>query len=134
MQSLNDKKILELKATIEHKKSLIKKLKFDPVTNCSIELDEKRYNLHTMTPDKLTMLLIKLNGYLLSMKDLGIKEFEISGYLIQEWIGDIDMKLKVIAQKIEEDNLKALESKLSKLLSEDKKTELELNNIEELLK
>jgi hypothetical protein len=44
------------------------------------------------------------------------------------------MKLNVIAQKAEEDNLKALEKKLSTLLSEDKKTEMELDSIANLLK
>jgi hypothetical protein len=134
MQSLNDKKILELKAQIEHKKAAIQKLNFSPKTNCSIELDGVRYNLHTLNSDKLTWLLIKMNCYQMSIKDLGIKEYEICGYTVQNWMGDINSKLNIIAQKTEEDNLKALEKKLGQLLSEDKKTELELSNIEEMLK
>ena len=43
-------------------------------------------------------------------------------------------RLEVIATKREENNLKAMETKLDKLLSEDKKTELELDSIAELLK
>jgi len=131
---MNDKKILELRAVIEAKKAKFEKIKFSPVTNCSIELEEKRYNLNVLNKDSLTLLLVRLNTYLMSMENLGIKELFLSGYPVQEWVEDIKNKLQVIAQKTEEDNLKALESKLGKLLSEDKKTELELSNIENLLK
>jgi len=134
MASSNDQKILDLKAQIEHKKAMIERTKFSPVTNCSIEMDGTRYNLHTLNSDSLTYLLINLNCFQMSIKDLGIKKYEMSGYAIEDWINDIKMKLKVIAQKAEEDNLKALEKKLSTLLSEDKKTELELDSIANLLK
>jgi hypothetical protein len=67
------------------------------------------------------------------MNDLGVSEFLMDGYTIQEWISDIKSKLEVLAQKNEESNLRMLESKLSMLLSEDKKTELELDAIANLL-
>lgn len=50
------------------------------------------------------------------------------------WIKDIKSKLSVLALKREENDLKKMESKLDKLLSEDKKTELEIDEIAALLK
>jgi hypothetical protein len=80
------------------------------------------------------ILLIKLNVYALSMKSLKIETLNISGYSIDDWMTDIKLKLDILAQKEEEGKLKALESKLATLLSNDKKTELELDSIEKLLK
>jgi len=129
----NDKKILELKAVIDAKKSKLRKVNFAPVTNCTFELDGTRFNIHTLNPDALTLLLVKLNSYALSMKSLKIDTLNISGYSINDWMGDLKMKLDIIAQKEEENKLKALEAKLAALLSNDKKTELELDSIEKLL-
>jgi hypothetical protein len=130
----NDKKILELKSVIESKKSKLKKINFTPTTNCSLELDGPRYNIHTLTAEALTLLLVKLNSYALSMKNLKIDTLNISGYSINDWMTDIKLKLDILSQKEEENKLRALESKLAALLSNDKKTELELGNIEKLLK
>lgn len=78
--------------------------------------------------------MVRLNSYRMSAADLGLDKFEISGYDLNDWITDVKARLEVIATKIEENNLKAMEAKLDKLLSEDKKTELELDSIAELLK
>ena len=43
------------------------------------------------------------------------------------------MKIAVLAQKEEEASLRAMEGKLNALLSDDKKTELELTAIESML-
>jgi len=134
MKSLNDKKIIELRKIVEEKKANLRKVKFTPITNCSIEIENNRYNLNVQSKENLTLILIKLNSYLISMKDLGISKLEISGYALEDWVTDIKLKLEVISQKIEENNLKDLEKKLSTLLSDDKKTELELNDIANLLK
>jgi hypothetical protein len=68
------------------------------------------------------------------MKSLKIETLNISGYSINDWMTDIKLKLDILSQKEEENSLKALESKLAALLSNDKKTELELSSIEKLLK
>ena len=80
------------------------------------------------------MLLIRLNSYLMSAVDLGMSDFEISGYSVTAWIKDIKRKLEVSGLKREEADLKKMESKLDKLLSDDKKTELEIDEIANLLK
>jgi len=145
MSSANDAKILTLRKKIQEKKSNVVKIKFVPVTNCSIELDGVRHNISVLNQHQLMLLLIKLNSYKLSITDLEVsnvdrpygqllKNISISGYTIQEWITDIKLKLDVLLQNVVENDLKELEKKLNTLLSEDKKTELELANIANLLK
>lgn len=68
----------------------------------------------------------------MSAKDLGIN-LVISGYNISEWITDIKCKIEIFEYKQKEADLKALEAKLDKMLSDEKKTELELDEIAALL-
>lgn len=134
--SKNDEKILALRKQIENKKEELKKaVRFNPITNCSIELGGTRYNINTLTQEQLVILLVELNMYKLSVDDLGIDKdtFMISGYIIDEWMTDIKCKLENLNQRTEQNKLKQLESKLTKMLSEEKKTELEIDEIEKLL-
>ncbi|WP_340032648.1 hypothetical protein NSQ20_12360 [Paenibacillus sp. FSL K6-1122] len=135
MANLNDSKILELKKQIEEKKKSVgKSKKFTPVTNCSIELDGVRINIQTLTKEQLIFLLVKLNSYAASAIELELlDQYVISGYNIADWIGDLKSKLEFINSKDEEQKLRLMESKLDKLLSDDKKVELELNEIAEML-
>jgi hypothetical protein len=132
----NDQRILLLKKQIEDKKAqLNKSLRFTPITNCSIEVEGVRYNIQVLTREQLIMLMIKLNLYQMSAKDLNIlNEFNICGYSVQDWIIDIKAKIDILSRKEEEKSLKAMEDKLIKLLSDGKKVELELNEIESILK
>jgi hypothetical protein len=136
MSNINDKKIMELKQQIAEKKVKLEGInRFVPVTNCSLELDGQRYNLNTLQKEQLIQLMIKVNLYSISAKDLKLDEdYIISGYKPEEWITDMKAKLNVISKKDEERKLKAMEEKLDRLLSDEKKTELELNDIEAMLK
>lgn len=129
----NDEKILELKKQIEKKKESLKKSKrFNPVTNCIIELDAQKQNIQAMNSNDLIFLAAKLNSYYVSALDLEL-ELKLSGYNVKEWIDDILAKISTLNVKNEEKQLKAMEDKLTKLLSNDKKVELEINEIESLL-
>lgn len=136
MANQNDQKILKLKEQIEEKKKLVSKSKkFTPVTNCSIELDGVRHNIQVLTKEQLIQMLIKLNAYAASAENLGLlDEYTISGYKVTEWIEDLQAKLDYINRKNEEQKLKSMEAKLDKLLSNEKKVELEIDEIEALLK
>lgn len=127
--SANDDKILELKNQIAVKKLALKKDKFVPITNCSIELDGQRYNIHTLTEETGLLLLLKLNSLYQSAVQLGYTEVRISGYLLSDWITDLQNKLTVLNRKVDEKKLVDMEAKLTSLLSQDKKVELELQNI-----
>jgi len=125
----NDKKIMELKKQIEEKKiKLGKSQKFTPITNCSIELDGVRVNIQVLNKEQLIILLVKLNSYEKSAKELEI-DFVISGYHVIDWILDIKSKLDFVSRKEEENKLKVMESKLHQLLSNEKKVELEIDEI-----
>ena len=133
--SKNDDRIIELKNQIEIKKKELadKRIKFTPETNCVLELEGTNYNLNVCAEEILTLLMIKLNTYIMSANDLGVSVPTMSGYPIDLWISDIKNKLVVTTIKREETNLKQMEAKLDKLLSDDKKTELELDEIASLL-
>ncbi|MGM1044741.1 MAG: hypothetical protein ACQEXX_01205 [Bacillota bacterium] len=135
MANLNDQKILELKKQIEEKKKLVgKSKKFSPITNCSIELDGTRINIQTLTKEQNVYMLVKLNSYATSAKDLGVlDQYVISGYCVNDWIVDLKAKLDFMSRKDEEQKLKIMEAKLDKLLSNDKKVELEINEIADML-
>lgn len=131
--SKNDERVLHLKEIIDKKKLELKGAKkFTPLTNCILDLEGQKYNLNVLRLNDLQLLLVRLNMYLMSAKDLKIN-LEISGYNIAEWITDIKCKIEIFEYKKKEAELKTLEVKLDKMLSDEKKTELELDEIAALL-
>lgn len=131
--SKNDEKVLQLKKTIEEKKSkLATTNKFYPVTNCVLDLEGNKFNLNVLDRNGLELLLVRLNMYKMSADELKM-ELKLCGYLVTEWMDDIAGKLTILDEKKERDTLKALESKLDKMLSDEKKTELELEEIAKIL-
>lgn len=135
MTGKNDATILKLKEQIaKKKKELGKTSRFSPVTNLSIEFEGTRYNLNVLDKAKLQQLAIKVNMYLMSAKELDLEGTEYSGYMLSEWLEDILDKLSIIEHKEKEAELAKLEAKLSKMLSNEKQVELELQDIAEMLK
>lgn len=128
----NDAKIIELQRKIEEKKKKLVKFTFVPLTNCSLELDGQRYNIQVLSKEQLTLLLIRVNMYKISADQLDV-ECILSGYDIDKWLSDISIRLKILSRKDEERKLKDLEDTLLQLLSGDKKTEIKLKDIENLL-
>lgn len=133
--SKNDDRILELKKQVENKKKEIakKNVKFVPETNLVIEINGIKTNINVLNKKDLESLLVILNMYRMSAVNLEMKDFEISGYKVDQWMNDVKAKINMKTLKNEEAELKRLEEKLDKLLSEDKKTELELDSIAALL-
>lgn len=136
MTNTNDQRILDMKKKIAEKKEKLGKItRFTPITNCSIDIEGERVNIQTLSKEKIILLMVKLNAYVLSARDLGVlNNFEMSGYNVKDWITDLKSKLDILSKKDEEKVLKSMENKLSALLSEGKKTELEIDEIESLLK
>lgn len=132
----NDSKIMTLKKQITDKRNQLEGVKkFLPITNCSIEIDGIRFNIQVLTKEQLISLMVKLNSYMISAKELGLlQEYIISGYKVDEWIIDIKSRLEIISRKGEEIKLKMMEDKLTELLSNEKKVALEIDNIAEMLK
>lgn len=134
MAQKNDERIMQLKQQIETKRKELasQTSKFTPVTNCLLVLDKVTYNLHVESSE---LLLIKVNMMAMSAKDLGldISNVMISGYSLEDWLDDIRNYLKVQKYKDEKRKLEKLEKQLDALLSDDKRTELEIDNIAALL-
>lgn len=134
MAQKNDERIMQLKQQIETKRNELanKTSRFTPITNCLLVIDKVTYNLHV---DSSELLLIKVNMMAMSAKDLGldISKVIISGYNIADWIDDIKNYLKVQQYKDEKRKLNQLERQLDALLSDDKRTELEIDSIAALL-
>lgn len=134
MAQKNDERIMQLKQQIDIKRKELANQtnRFVPITNCLMVIDKVTYNLHV---DSSELLLIKVNTMAMSAKDLGldISKIMISGYSLEDWINDIKNNLKIQNYKNEKKNLEQLEKKLDALLSDDKRTELEIDNIAALL-
>lgn len=134
MSNINDNKILELRKQIEVKKSKLSQInKYNYLTNLVLDLDGQKYNLNVLKVKDLNLLLIRLNAYRLSALDLKINCI-ICEYNVCNWMDDIKAKIDLLSRKAEEVKLKAMEDRLVELLSNEKKVELEINEMEELLK
>lgn len=125
----NDELIMALRKKIDDKKALLVKIeRFVPVTNCMLELYGKQYNLHTLTKQTVSLLLVTLKTLENTSKELEIK-LEVSGYALSSWITDLKAKLAHLSVDEEKQKLKAMEKRLYELLSPDKKVELEISEI-----
>lgn len=93
--SKNDDRILELKKQIDIKKKALeeKKIRFVPETSCILNFEKENYNLHVCTEDILKYLLIRLNMYVMSAKDLEVDTPEFNGFRVETWMSDIKNKL-----------------------------------------
>lgn len=133
----NDDRILTLKKQIEDKKKeLGKQPRFSPVTTCMLTYNGNRVNIHTLTSVKdINAMLVYFNIYVMSAENLGIdcEDINFDGFSVLEWIEDLSAKKSVVEYAAKKTQLTALEKKLDKLLSDDKKTELEIDAIANLI-
>ena len=137
MATKNDERILLLKKQIEEKKKeLGKQPRFAPTTTCLLNYNGNRWNLHVLNSIKeINTVLVWLNTFVLSAKDLDIdcEDVVIDGFAVTDWIDDLESKRAVVEYSTKKEQLTILERKLDKLLSDDKKTELEIDAIADLL-
>lgn len=89
-------------------------------------------NLHTLSINELEKLLIHTSIIADKSKELGIDPL-YNGFSINAFVNDISGLLKKHKQYAKEKELRELEETLSTLLSEDKKKELQLQAVEEML-
>jgi hypothetical protein len=133
----NDDRILTLKKQIEDKrKELGKQPRFSPVTTCMFTYNGNRVNIHTLTSVKdINAMLVHFNIYAMSAENLGIDcaDINFDGFSVLEWMEDLHAKKAVVEYAAKKTQLTTLEKKLDKLLSDDKKTELEIDAIANLI-
>lgn len=135
--TINDELILELKKRIEAKRKELaeEEPKFDPVTNCSLpDGPGVLINLHTLTVSQAATLWARLNVLLKSAEQLGVEgDLEFGGFHIRTWVGDVKSKYLTLKYAASRGELTKMEKKLDALLSEDKRTEMELEKIKKEL-
>lgn len=129
---------MELREKIQRKKDELGKVKkFQPITSCILPNQDgtrSSINIHTLNKSRCVDIMVDINMRLLSAKDLGVEDdFVMSGFKATDWIEDLKGKLTDINKKEEEKKLKLMEDKLTKLLSEEKQTSLQIEEIESLL-
>ena len=138
-----DKKTLELIAQVKTKKAAIAKAeKPSYKTNCSFSFVEGvrsgATNIHAETDIKklicmAAFLTDRQGSYqTVAVKVLGVDkppEFTWDGFTVEEWIGDIKQRLAKIQIVTEKKKLEALEERLNKIISPEKRAELELEAI-----
>ena len=133
MSTKNDEMILQLKKKVEEQKAELVKLPrtLQSETSTVFRQDTENLNLRVMSGEQLNLLKVKLHTYEMAATDLkiGIDEVVISGFSIDKWMHDIDMQISVLTRAEKEKKLKETEATLNRMLSDDKRTELELQEL-----
>jgi hypothetical protein len=138
----NDETIKGLMAKVAEKKaSLGNKPKVSWRTNAVFKYDGSTHiNLNTVSDSKplveaLSFLLFRQMTMAKAGEMLGVEvsEFEWGGYGMSDWVEDFKMRLSIIKWESEKGKLTILENKLASLVSEEAKTEMELENISKML-
>jgi len=143
MASEKDKIIDQLFEVIQTKKSEIEKAeKAKWQTNCSFGYDtdsNKRYNIQTVSDvnqiiDMAAHLVQKMDSVFKGASILGLEaKFEWMGFTFDQWISDFRTRVEKIQISAKKQELKDLESRLDKLVSKEKREELELAAIKKQL-
>lgn len=137
MSTKNDEMILQLKKKVGEQKAELAKLPrtLQSETSTVFRQDAENLNLRVMSVEQLKLLKVKLHTYVMAATDLeiGIDEFTISGFSIDKWMHDIDMQISVLTRAEKEKKLKETEAALNRMLSDDKRTELELQELAKML-
>lgn len=146
----NDAKIKQLKAVVDKK---VKDLGSAPIKNFKTsmlypikygnEFSTNKVNLNTLTTRNALFevaadLAFRKESRVQAAAILGDVDLldiplEVHGYPIEDWQHDLKILYRTIVYKKELAELKALESKLQSLMSEEAKTESELDDIAKLL-
>ena len=138
----NDEMIKSLMAKVaEQKEALGVKQKVLWQTNAIFKFSDSRHinlnavRLVTELVDAMAFLLNLNKTYDEAAKILGVSvtSFEWNGYTVAEWTTDFKTRISILAYEAKKAQLDATQGKLSTLVSEEARTEMELENIAKLL-
>jgi hypothetical protein len=134
----NDSKIMKLSSLVEQKRAeLGKQPRFSPKTTCMLKFDFKLdTNINTINSLAAANEALMLLGlYKTATENVGLtpEEVVINGFSLADWIGDVQSKKEQLIYKKKEKELTDIEKQLNEMLSDDKKTELRLSSIEDIL-
>ena len=138
----NDTRIKALMVKVEEqRKALGTKPKSALETNGLFKFENgESLNINTITDESVAVLvlshiLLREQSHQNAQKELNVDiPFMWRGYSIEDWITDLKLCVAKIKYTSEEKKLKVLEAKLANLISDKAKTEMELDDIENLLK
>ena len=137
-----DKKVMALIETVKERRAKVGSLKKPHFETC-MSLDLPGYERVNILVCKDLGLLATACGVLLRMKqdiEAASKELDVEidprwqNYLIDDWIADVKLRVKVTQLKREQERLAKLEAKLNELTSPEQRREMALAEIEEDLK
>ena len=134
MSENNDSMVMLLKEKVRKQKEELRNMPqaFRSRTSCIyIRENGEKKNLRVMNVAELNDLRIHLHMYEMAAEDLGLSvvDYPVSGFTIPEWMADIESRLDEINRREKENELIETEKLLDSLLSDDKKTELTLQEI-----
>jgi len=140
MAKKNDNLVAQLLKKVEEKKEQIKKIKNpDFTTNLSFPILESntRLNLNAVDEDVLFYLLVKIDtmksAAVIAKKEDIVYDELWGSFKLDEWYNDIVLKIKQRQAQRQVAELKTIENKLKGLMSEDKRTNMELESLSKLL-
>jgi hypothetical protein len=134
----NDERIKQLMAEVEDRKEKLgAKPKATWLTNGVFKFSASEFfNLNTIqNSDKLvealSFLINKTRDQDEAAQLLGVSEpsFEWGGYSIQDWLADFKTRLSIVTWEANKAKLDATQAKLAQLVSEEARTEMELDSI-----
>jgi len=139
--SKNDVTIKALMAKVEaQKKDLGTRERVSWLTNGMFKRDSDNYfNLNTVVDgfrlaEALGFLIIENEGFNEACKRLNVAaKFKWDGYTVDEWQTDFQTRMRVVNWDKKKKQLEATKSKLGSLVSEEARTEMELEEIASLL-
>lgn len=128
----------------EKRKSLEKKQKAKWITSCTIGYNPNsvtdRINIQTVSDinilvDICAFLQNKEQAFNRARETLQVDvEFSYMGYSVQDWITDLKTRIDFISINTEKKELAALEARIDKLVTNDQRREIELEEILKLVK
>jgi hypothetical protein len=134
----NDERIKQLMTEVEDRKAKLgAKPKATWLTNGVFKYNSNEYfNLNTIqNSDKLvealSFLINKTRDQEEAAQLLGVPEpsFEWGGYSIQDWLADFKTRLSIVTWESNKAKLDGTQAKLAQLVSEEARTEMELDSI-----
>jgi hypothetical protein len=141
MAKKNDALVGQLLKKVEEKKAQIKKIKNPSFkTNLSLPVDgtSTRINLNVASPELLFRILVDLETRIEKSSAVAGKYDLVfdnawHGFTLEDWRTDVVLKIKQSQAQRQVTELRTIEKKLEGLMSEDKRTNIELEKLSELL-
>ena len=141
MSTKNDAVIKELMAKVEQQKAgLGKRAKATLQTNGIFKFNSTSFfNLNTIAEpyrlvEALGFLIAKSEAFKVARLKLGVEaEFKWDDYTVDEWESDFKTRISLIDWDNKKKQLEETQKRLSQLVSEDARTEMELENITKAL-